>query len=46
MRRIEWHNLYGGSWRDEIVPEAYSHPAKYNRDVIFVVKRGTRAHFP
>lgn len=30
----EWHNLYGESWLSEIVPEAFSHPAKFSRALI------------
>ena len=32
--RIEWHGLYGESWQGEIVPEAFSHPAKFSRALI------------
>ena len=34
MDRIEWFGLYGESWGDDLVPEAYSHPAKYSRGLI------------
>lgn len=31
---LEWHGLYNESWQGEIVPEAFSHPAKYGRAMI------------
>jgi len=34
MKIIEWHGLYNESWQGEIVPEAFSHPAKYSRGMI------------
>jgi hypothetical protein len=30
----DWHNCYDGSWKGEIAPEAFSHPAKYSRLLI------------
>lgn len=32
--RLEWHGLYAESWGDDLVPEAYVHPAKYSRGLI------------
>ena len=34
MRTLEWFGLYADSWQGEIVPEAFSHPAKYSRALI------------
>jgi len=34
IKVIEWHGLYNESWQGEIVPEAFSHPAKYSRGMI------------
>ena len=34
MRQVEWFGLYADSWQGEIVPEAFSHPAKYSRALI------------
>ncbi|MBK7181344.1 MAG: site-specific DNA-methyltransferase, partial [Chloroflexi bacterium] len=34
MDRIEWHGLYAESWGNDLVPEAYAHPAKYSRGLI------------
>lgn len=31
---IDWHNLYRESWKGEIVPDAFVHPAKYSRALI------------
>lgn len=31
---IDWTGLYGEGWDTDIVPEAYSHPAKYSRALI------------
>lgn len=31
---VSWFGLYGESWADDIVPEAFSHPAKYSRALI------------
>lgn len=33
-RTQDWHNLYGEGWQGEIVPEAFSHPAKFSRGLI------------
>ena len=30
----EWHGCYEGGWTGEIVPEAFSHPAKFSRALI------------
>jgi hypothetical protein len=30
----DWCGLYSTSWKKDIVPEAYSHPAKFNRGLI------------
>lgn len=31
----DWRKLYGGKgWKDEIVPEAFAHPAKFSRKLI------------
>jgi len=30
----DWHGLYREGWRGEIVPEAFSHPAKFARGLI------------
>lgn len=35
----EWHGLYNESWQGEIVPEAFSHPAKYSRGMIRQIYR-------
>lgn len=32
--QIEWHGLYAESWGNDLVPEAYAHPAKYSRGLI------------
>jgi len=29
-----WQNCYDDSWKNEIAPEAFSHPAKYSRGLI------------
>ena len=34
MDRIEWSGLYAESWSNDLVPEAYAHPAKYSRGLI------------
>jgi hypothetical protein len=34
MRTLDWYGLYSDSWQGEIVPEAFSHPAKYSRALI------------
>lgn len=34
MMQIEWVGLYSESWQGEIVPEAFSHPAKFSRALI------------
>lgn len=34
MKQSEWVGLYNESWQGEIVPEAFSHPAKYSRALI------------
>lgn len=34
MTLTDWHGLYGESWQNEIVPEAFSHPAKFSRALI------------
>lgn len=31
---IDWHGLYGEGWGEDIVPEAFSHPAKFSRALI------------
>lgn len=31
---LEWHGLYGDGWKNEIVPDAFTHPAKYSRALI------------
>ncbi len=30
----DWHGLYSESWKNEIVPSAFSHPAKFSRGLI------------
>jgi hypothetical protein len=30
----DWHGLYSEGWQNEIVPDAFSHPAKYARGLI------------
>jgi len=30
----DWYGLYGEGWGSEIVPEAFSHPAKFSRGLI------------
>jgi hypothetical protein len=32
--RLEWRGLYGEGWGAEIVPDAFTHPAKYSRALI------------
>lgn len=34
MTETDWYGLYSGGWKDLIVPEAFSHPAKYSRKII------------
>lgn len=34
MQYLDWHSLYGESWQGEIVPDAFSHPAKFSRGLI------------
>jgi len=34
MKELHWYGLYSDSWQGEIVPEAFSHPAKYSRALI------------
>ena len=34
MKELNWYGLYSDSWQGEIVPEAFSHPAKYSRALI------------
>lgn len=34
MNRLEWSGLYADSWGDDLVPEAFAHPAKYSRGLI------------
>ena len=34
IKRSKWHKLYKQRWQGEIVPEAASHPAKFNRGLI------------
>lgn len=34
MRERDWYNLYAEGWRNEIVPEAFGHPAKFSRGLI------------
>src|SRR3990167_1073382 len=31
---LDWHECYGQSWRDVLVPEAFSHPAKMARGLV------------
>jgi len=31
---MDWHGLYSEGWTNEIVGEAFSHPAKYARGLI------------
>lgn len=33
-RTVNWYRLYSEGWGDDIVPDAYSHPAKYARGLI------------
>lgn len=39
MTKIEWHGLYSESWGNDLVPEAYVHPAKYSRGLIRQIYR-------
>ena len=39
MEYIEWEGLYAKSWGDDLVPEAYSHPAKMSRGLIRQIYR-------
>lgn len=41
----EWVGLYDGSWRGLIVDEAYSHPAKYARNLIRRIYEHLRDHY-
>jgi len=34
MVERDWHNLYSDGWRNEIVPDAFAHPAKFARGLI------------
>ena len=34
IKAHDWFGLYGGQWKGEIVPEAFSHPAKFARGLI------------
>lgn len=34
MNTLEWHGLYREGWGKEIVPDAFSHPAKFSRGLI------------
>ena len=34
IERMEWFGLYSESWQGEITPEAFAHPAKFNRALI------------
>ena len=34
VKRLDWHGLYGERWTNEIVPEAFGHPAKFSRALI------------
>ena len=34
MKTIDWRKLYAEKWGNEVVPDATSHPAKYNRGLI------------
>jgi hypothetical protein len=44
VKQINWYGLYGESWSDEIVPDAYSHPAKYSRGLIRQIYRHALEH--
>ena len=39
MKHIDWYGLYSDGWGDDIVPDAYSHPAKYARGLIRQIYR-------
>ena len=34
INQDDWEGLYGEGWQNEIVPEAFSHPAKFSRALI------------
>lgn len=34
MIELDWYKCYGESWTNEIIPEAFSHPAKFSRALI------------
>lgn len=34
VKHLDWHNLYSESWKNEIAPAAFQHPAKYSRALI------------
>lgn len=34
MKQLEWTGCYNDSWQGEIVPDAFSHPAKYAKGLI------------
>src|SRR5574341_2154025 len=34
MIHLDWHGLYREGWKGQIVPDAFSHPAKYSRGLI------------
>lgn len=39
MQEFDWYGLYSEGWSDDIVPDAYSHPAKYARGLIRQIYR-------
>lgn len=36
---LDWYGLYNESWRQDIVPDAYNHPAKVKRGLIRQIYR-------
>lgn len=38
-KHVDWYGLYSDGWGDDIVPDAYSHPAKYARGLIRQIYR-------
>lgn len=34
VKLTDWYKCYSGGWTNEIVPEAFSHPAKFARGLI------------
>ena len=37
IKMDEWKGMYGDSWASLIVPDAFSHPAKFAKNLIFAI---------